>query len=322
VNLFPRLVTHNASLKIAALAAAIFLWAIAPADPAQQESLSSVPVRVQVADLDWTLAGEPSPATVEVRLSGSAREMIRLAREGAASIRVPVETVSGADTTVSLRRDWVALGGASGLVVEEVLPTSVRLQFERVGSASLAVEVTQTGELREGLAFAAPIRALPEAVDVRGPARLLEGRATVATREFDITDLETSGFQQVAIDTTGLEGALLDPREVRVEFRVAPSIEWELPSVRVRLTGPGAAEYEVEPATLPMTLAGAQSVLAGADLRGLVYEADTREIGILEVGERRMVPVVPAGVPGLLRAVTVRDSVLVTRPDPDGAGAR
>lgn len=318
MNVLPRFITHNASLKVASLAAAIFLWAIAPADPDEEQSLTSVPVRVQVADLDWTLAGQPEPATAEVRLSGPAREIIQLAREGA-SVRIPVETVTGTDTSVALRRDWVTLGGATGLVVEEVLPTSVRLQFERVTSASLAVNLVTTGELPDELALAAPLRVAPDYVAVRGPARVLENRAAIPTRQLDLSDIDASGVRSVALDTTGLSATLLDSREVSVEFDVQPAVEQEFLTVPVRLVGPGASEYEVQPSTLPMRLRGAQAVLRSADFDELVYEVDTRAIGILEVAERRTVSVVPAGVPALLRAVERPDSVVVTRPNEGGA---
>jgi len=321
VNLLPAFLTHNASLKVAALAAAIFLWAIAPADPAQQESLTSVPVRVQVADLDWTLAQPPVPAEVEVRLSGPAREMIRLAREGA-SVRVPFETVTGVDTSIALRRDWVTLGGTSGLVVEEILPASVQLRFEPVTSASLSVGLVTSGQLSDDLAFASPLRVVPDVVQARGPARLLGELGAVSTVAFDIGEIDASGVRTVPIDTAGLESTLLDPREVGVEFNVQPAVERQLAEVEVRLVGPGAAEYEVEPAAMPMRLRGVEMVLQMADLSGLAYEVDTREIGILAVGERRTVAIEPAGVPALLRAVRMADSVVVTRPDIGGEGSR
>jgi len=327
VNLLPSFLTHNASLKIASLAAAIFLWAIAPADPAQEESLTSVPVRVQVADLDWTLAGQPVPATVEVRLSGPAREIIRLAREGA-SVRVPVDTVTAVDTSVSLRRDWVTLGGTSGLVVEEVLPASVRLQFERVSSASLAVDLITVGDLPEEFALAAPLRPVPGFVEARGPERVLEDRAVIPTQPFDLSQLQSSGVRTVAVDTAGLSGTLLDRREVSVDVEVQAAVEMEIADVELRLVGPGASEYEVETATLPMRLRGAQAVLRAADFGALVYEVDTREIGILEVAERRTVAITPAGVPALLRAVETADSAVVIRPNvgglegPGAGGAR
>jgi YbbR domain-containing protein len=321
VSVLPRFVTHNASLKIASLVAAVFLWAIAPADRTQQESLTSVPVRVQVADLAWTIAEPPFPATVEVRVAGPAREIIQLAREGA-TVRVPVDAVAGSDTTVMLRRDWVTLGGTSGLVVEEILPASVQLSFEPVDSAVLVVTLTTSGELPPDVALVAPIQVTPSVVRARGPARILQAMDSLPTLPFDLGSVGASRVQPVAIDTAGLGSTLFDPREVQVAVRVDAATTRELAAVPVRLVGPGAAQYRVEPDSLPIVLVGAELRFQGADLSTVGYEIDTRDIGLLEVGERRRVLATPAGLPELIRATQMSDSVTVVRPEALDAGTR
>ncbi len=321
MSFLPRFVTHNASLKIASLVAAVFLWAIAPADRTQQESLTSVPVRVQVADLAWTVAEPPFPATVEVRVAGPAREIIQLARERA-TVRVPVESVAGEDTVVTLRRDWVTLGGTSGLVVEEILPASVQLRFEPVDSAVLVVDLNLEGELPEDVALVAPIQVTPAVIRARGPARILASLDSVPTLPFDLASVGASRVRAVALDTTGLGSTLLDPREVQVAVRVDAASRRELDAVPVRLVGPGAAQYRVEPESLPVELVGAELRFQGADLSTVAFEIDTRDIGLLDVGERRRVLPTPAGLPELIRAVQMSDSVTVVRPPDGDAGAR
>jgi YbbR domain-containing protein len=320
VSVLPRFVSHNASLKVASLVAAVFLWAIAPADRTQQESLTSVPVRVQVADLAWTIAEPPFPATVEVRVTGPAREIIQLARERA-TVRVPVDAVSGEDTTVTLRRDWVTLGGTTGLVVEEILPASVQLRFEPVDSAVLVVNLQLLGDLPEDVALVAPIQVTPSVIRARGPARILGAMDSLPTIPFDLGSIGASRVLAVGIDTTGLGATLLDPREVQVAFRVDASTRRQLTSVPVRLVGPGAAQYRVEPDSLPIELLGAELRFQSADLSTVGYEIDTREIGLLEVGERRRVLATPAGLPDLIRATPMSDSVTVVRPEGLDAGA-
>ena len=321
MSLLPRFVTHNASLKIASLVAAVFLWAIAPADRTQQESLTSVPVRVQVADLAWTVAEPPFPATVDIRVAGPAREIIQLAREQA-TVRVPVESVAGQDTIITLRRDWVTLGGTSGLVVEEILPASIQLRFEPVDSAVLVVDLRTEGELPADVALAAPIQVTPTVVRARGPARILGALDSVPTLAFDLGSIGASRVRSVAIDTTGLGSTLLDPREVQVALRVDAATSIQIPGVPVRLVGPGAAQYRVEPDTLPIELIGAELRFQGADLSTVVYEVDTRDIGLLEVGERRRFLPTAAGLPELIRARIMSDSVTVVRPAEPDAGTR
>jgi hypothetical protein len=321
MRFLPRLVTHNASLKFAALAAAVFLWAITPSDRTERESLTSVPVRVQVADIDWRLAEPPFPPEVEVRLTGPAREMIRLARDGA-TVRVPVETVLDADTTLSLRRDWVTLGSTSGLVVEEILPGSVELRFESVAAVEFRVDLRVAGSLPEGLSFETAPTVTPEVVQARGPDRLLGGVDMIGTVVVDLDDISESGARSVALDTAGLGLALLDRREVSVTFQVGETITRDIAAAPLRLDGPGAEEYEIDPAAVPIRLSGAAKRLGELNPAGLGLVIDTRTIGILEVGASRRVPVSVVDPPAYVDVVPLVDSVTVRRPAAEGEDGR
>lgn len=322
MSVLPSAVTHNGWLKVAALVGAVFLWAIAPTDRTQRESLTSVPIRVQVADLNWALAGSPFPSEVEVRFTGPARELIRLAREGTA-VRIQIAEVIDADTTVTLRRDWVLLDGASELVVEEILPGSVQLEFEPVVAAALAVELRTIDSLPDGLAFASPLGVTPAVVRARGPARLLEQIDSVPTLPIDLSEISSSGIRTVSIDTTGLGGTLLTPLEVSVGIRVDEEVERLISSVPVRLIGPGADEYQVDVDSMDVTLRAAEVRFQSASLDSIGLVVDTRDIGLLEVGESREVVVTVIGVPPLVEATPEQRSVTVSRPGvaaPSGGG--
>ena len=170
--LAPRSLVHNWRLKISALGLSVFLWALVQTEPRNAETFSAVPVLVDVSDTAWTLSGQPDPATVELGLSGPAREIIRLARLGT-TIRVPVREVGSRDTLVTLRRDWVSLGEGSGLTVESVTPPTIQLSFEEAARNVVPVTVRTVGSLSGSLALASPIGLNPTVVVVRGPASWL-----------------------------------------------------------------------------------------------------------------------------------------------------
>ena len=124
-----RVLLHNWHLKLAALGLAILLWALVQTEPLSQETFAAVPVAVDVFDSSWTIARSPSPATVELRLGGPAREIIRLARDGT-TLRIPVAYVGSRDTIIALQREWVNLGERAGVTVESVSPLTVSMAFE------------------------------------------------------------------------------------------------------------------------------------------------------------------------------------------------
>ena len=93
--MFPRVVTRNLRLKLAALWLSVVLWALVRSEPTSQGNLFTVPVQAQVSDLNWTLSGEPDPPTVQVRFRGPTGDLIRLAREGA-TLRLPRSHIGAA----------------------------------------------------------------------------------------------------------------------------------------------------------------------------------------------------------------------------------
>lgn len=312
MSVLPSIVTHNASLKLFAFVGASVLWAIVPTESSQRETLTSVPVRIQVADPEWSLAGSPLPLEVSVRFSGPTREVIRLVREGT-SVLVPVESVSTTDTILQLRRDWVVLSGATGLVVEEIIPASVQLQFERAISVALPLSVRTTGRLASSFSLAAPLGVTPGVVRVRGPARLLEGLDSIPLLPLDLATVTRSGIIEVAVDTAGMSDLLLTPLQATVGVRVEASVERLLSAIRVEVQGFPAGALDVQPQAVAVAIRGAASVLNAADLAGIRVRIEESDISDLAPGESRRVPLTLLGVPALLNGALETDSVRVVR---------
>ncbi|HSM04780.1 MAG TPA: CdaR family protein [Longimicrobiales bacterium] len=308
-----RFVTHNASLKLLALLGAIFLWAIVPGTPDGTETLSSISVRVQVGDTDWLVAGEPEPGQVTIRVSGPTREIIRLAREGT-SIRVPLDEVTSADTVIGLRRDWVVLSGSPGVVVEEIVPTSVRVRLEQAAEEAFPILVRTRGNLPEDLALAFPLGTTPGVVRVSGPERIVGELDAIPTLPVDLSSVSASGRVEVALDTTGLGDALITPQTVSVGIRVTPVAERRLLGRGVEVEGSPGFEPILEPAEVDVLLRGAPGRLDAAGYEAIRVVVDARLMTGMGAGEARTVPVAVLGVPELIRAVPLTDSIQVARP--------
>lgn len=143
----PNSLVRNWRLKVSALGLSVFLWALVQTEPLSQETFSSVSVVVDIADTAWTIAGAPDPPTVELRLGGPAREIIRLAREGT-TVVIPVAAVGSRDTIIAVQRDWVQLGQRPGVTVESVSPATVRVSFEQAVTRSLPLALRVRGICR------------------------------------------------------------------------------------------------------------------------------------------------------------------------------
>ena len=317
----PDTVSRNWTLKLASIGLAVFLWALVRAEPPDREVLTEVPIVVQIGDLDWREASPPEPATVQVRFAGPAGEILRLNRQSAA-VRIPLEVVSSADTTVTLRRDWVVFDGASSLVVEDVVPTSVTIHLERTVLEARPLVLATTGSPRVGFALAGPVIGSPTVVRVRGTASRLAEVDSIPGRAIDLSDMAQTARRLVELDTTGLGDLSFDRLEVEATVPIERAMDRALPPVNIEVEGPAAAGLEVEPGSLPVTVRGPVGRTQTADLSGLRLVVSDESVLDVAPGESRRVAVLVEGVSDrFLQVIMATDSVTVRRPTNSAAPA-
>ena len=305
--------SQNWRLKLAALGLSVFLWALVQTEPSNQETFASVPVMVQVSDTGWTTSGAPSPSTVELRLGGPAREIIRLAREGM-SIRIPIDVVGSQDTLIVLRREWVELGQRSGLSVESMSPSTIRVSFEEAQTRLVPVASRLVGRVRDHLALAAPVEVSPQIVRVRGPRSRVEGLDSLRLEAFDLSDVARSGAFTVSVDTTGLLGASVVPTTATIGVRVEDMIERVLDGITVQaIADPGEDQVVADPSVIQVRLVGARTLVTSLDPERLRVWVPPEYVQGLAPGEERVVNVRIEGVPALVTAIPGTDRVTVRR---------
>ncbi len=304
---------HNWLLKLSSLGLALFLWAVVQAEPSNRETFSSVPVRVEISDTSWMLAGPADPQVVEIRLGGAVREIIDLAREGTA-LRLPIASVGSRDTVVSIRREWVEAGQRAGVTVESVTPATIALSFEPAVSRLLPVAARTQGQLAGGLALASDILPNPQMVRVRGPESRIAGLDSIRLLPFDVGAVAQSGVFSVGVDTIGLGGGFAIPVTVSLGIRVEEVIERVLSGRVVRVDGiEGQPALVADPEVVAIRFTGARSLVVGLDPAAIdVFVGPELLLGIAP-GEVRRVPVRIRGVPSRVTAESLDELVTVRR---------
>ena len=268
---------------------------------------------VQVSDTGWTTSGAPSPSTVELRLGGPAREIIRLAREGM-SIRIPIDVVGSQDTLIVLRREWVELGQRSGLSVESMSPSTIRVSFEEAQTRLVPVASRLVGRVRDHLALAAPVEVSPQIVRVRGPRSRVEGLDSLRLEAFDLSDVARSGAFTVSVDTTGLLGASVVPTTATIGVRVEDMIERVLDGITVQaIADAGEDQVIVDPSVMQVRLVGARTLVTSLGPDRLRVWVPPEYVQGLAPGEERVVNVRIEGLPALVTAIPGTDRVTVRR---------
>jgi YbbR domain-containing protein len=311
----PTSLVRNWQLKLSALGLSIFLWALVQTEPLSQETFSSVPVIVEVDDTAWTAVGAPTPATVELRLGGPAREIIRLAREGT-SVRVPISAVGTRDTVIALQRDWVQLGQRAGVTVESLSPGTVRVSFEPAMTRTVPVAMRTRGELPADLALSSPLEVNPAVVTLRGPESRLAGLDSVTLEPLDLGRVRDSDILTLPVDTTGLGGAVVEPPEAMVGVRVEPVLERDVPRDVILAERERGVSLTAVPSSIHLRLSGARTLLLAMDASLVRVSVPADAVVGLEPGEERLVRLQIDGVPPLVNASLSTEVVTVRRADP------
>ena len=354
MSLFARLLAHNWTLKLSALALALLLWISVRVESPDRHDMSNIPVRVELTDPDWAMAGDPLPTSVRVRFAGPSRELLRMAMDRP-SIVIPVDRVVSGDTTVPLQNQWVRIQDRPGVTVEDIQPPSIRLSFEAMQRLSLPASVRTRGTLPAGLALAGPPRVEPSGVQIAGPADRLAQMDSVPLEVVDLGSVDSADARMVSVDTSALEGLEVVPAGVSVSFPVESEVERVVSGIPVVLRSPLAENgVEVLPSNLTVTLTGARSLVEGLDPTTLSAVAQVEGLfpgsGLAEgewmfqgsgegaegdvegaeedggvppeeeerepVPEELRVPITVEGIPPLVRGVPSQDSVTL-RPRPE-----
>lgn len=313
---FPGTLLRNWRLKITALALAVVLWVTMQLtdDRIDRLNISSVEVRVEHVHRDWFLVQQPSPPAVEMSVTGPLRDILRVSMSRP-TIEIRVDSVFGEDTVLTLIPDWVADVDRSSVTIENFRPSSVRLLFERNKEEEIPVTVRLTGELPDSLALVAEPRANLLFTSVRGASSVVDALETVFLEPFDLSAVTGPGGFEIALDTAGFGGLVVNPTRATLTVDVAPMrsrvlalpVEW-----------PGAIpELVLASPTVNVTLFGAEELLSGADAAALrvLVDADAAVVrsDVEEDGEVR-VPLSLVGVPMWVRGELAVDSVNVRGP--------
>jgi hypothetical protein len=267
---FLRGLTRDWKLKLLAFVLGVLLWVVVSAEQTTSGWVS-VPVAVELRDADYRLEQDPQPAQVEVRFSGTMRELLELSTSRPRLV-LPVPEVDQESQVFVVTPDMVRVRTGLAVAAHDVRPSTVRLFFDRVESRMVPVRVVVEREPTAPLALVGPPQSTPAAVRISGPAAMIGAVESVRTLPVDLADVEGTFIRTAELDTTGL--GLVRParrtvqvtgRAERVLERIFTSVEVEIPggllavpaAVEVRVVGPEAVVEGVAPGSFRVVLTAA-----------------------------------------------------------------
>jgi len=227
---------ENWLLKFISLAFAVVLWFFVMGE-SRMEVNHIVPLEYQNLP-DGLMIANDIPSSVAIRISGPRAMQMNL---NPGDIRLAVDLKGLSAGVTSFRRLEESLNLPSGLKITRISPSYVDVKLERVRERQVPVRVILTGEPAPGF-IVKSFKATPAKVTVSGAESELKLVSEVVTEGIDLTHVQESFSQTVAISYVGNYTDLKDTKTVEVQVVLQPDPKYVAPQPPV----PAAEESNPE----------------------------------------------------------------------------
>jgi hypothetical protein len=254
---------ENLGLKTLSIACAIALYALQHGSEPAQRTFSVSLISIMPPESANRQLLTPLPTEIGLTLGGSRKQLDELHADDIGSARIDLR--SARDTKVEL--DASMFHVPAGVVVQQIIPSSIKVQWDDVITKPVPIQVSRTGELLTGFAVKGVVTAEPFQVQARGPRSVVDVIQFARAAPFDVSGLAL-GMHRIKLP--------LDKPPALVAYdldHITASVQIErqlvskaLPKLRVEIIGPTRAV--ARPATVTVILAG-----TAEDVNSIVPEA-------------------------------------------------
>lgn len=216
-------VFNNWVLKLISLAFAVILWFFVMGE-SRMEVTHIVPLEYESPPEGLMIASEV-PTSVSIRISGPRALQSNLSPNDI-SLTVDLHDLSAGVT--SFKRLEESLNIPVGLKITRISPSYVDVKLERVRDREVPVRVVLTGDPAPGF-MVRKYKAIPAKVVVSGAESELKGVSEVVTEGIDLTHVQESFSQTVAISYIGNYTRLKETKTVEVQVELRPDPKYVAP---------------------------------------------------------------------------------------------
>ncbi len=211
-----RIITHNLTIKIAAVILALILWAFAKGE---QEGVRTMEVPLVLRNTpEGVTTVDRVPQSVSIVLSGPNKEILKLAFVGDTYAVIDMtDAEPGRALRVSLSPANVVLPRTAGVYVLEVRsPKSLDLDIDTLAERAVEVRPTIEGELPDGFFVLGTPQSMPDSVTVYGPESVVRQLEWAGTEPLSVSGRRTGVEADRAVVFDSEWNLHAVPREVRL----------------------------------------------------------------------------------------------------------
>lgn len=216
-------ILENWVLKLISLAFAMVLWFFVMGE-SRMEVTHVAPLEYNNLSEGLMIANEV-PTSASIRISGPRALQVNLSPSDI-SLGIDLKGLSPGMT--SFKRLEESLNIPSGLKITRISPSYVDVKLERIRDRDVPVRVVLAGEPAPGF-LVKSFKAVPDKVTVSGAESELKGVSEVVTENIDLTNVQESFSQAVAISYIGNYTDLKDTKTVEVQVVLRPDPDYVSP---------------------------------------------------------------------------------------------
>lgn len=256
--------TENFGLKLSALLLSVLMFSLVHGAEDMERSVYVDVVVEPPSDAQDMLLVSEIPDRVRLRLKGSRSRLNALRQENLHPVEVRLKSTS--EPSYYFEEEQFDM--PAGIEVTQVTPSSLDFKWVKQAEREVPVEVSLSGDLKEGLEWGGPAEVIPALVKVQGPRDVVNAIRQVRTTEIEVSNLGIGVMQrelpligppthtkfdsQSALVTLNVQLAL---KERALSALDVQSRGGEVRSLRprrvsARLRGPVALIDELEPSQL------------------------------------------------------------------------
>lgn len=252
--------------KLFATACAFVLWFFVNAGERETQVM---PFPIEFRNLpERSIQTNPDRVdTVAVRLNGPGPLLASLDTKRSPIVLDLSHAEIGTDFRLKVREEMIRV--PRGVRILDIEPSRVPVRLERVKRTSVPVTLSPVGEPRDGYVVQS-LKAVPDKVQVSGPASLVDRLTALETEPFDLTDLAASTQKTVGLVRADQLGVKPETVVVQIEVAVAMTTrDFKRLPVEVRNVD---QPFQLRPQRVNLTVRGPQRIVQSLTLEeGAVY---------------------------------------------------
>ena len=293
----------NLWLKLGAVLLASLLWLHASTDKLYENTFN---YNLKMVNLSPELIlAEPLPASVQVKIYGKGKELLKLLLSKERTLKIDAQRFSAGEFELPLRKEMIGVPEGLNLsVIEIASPKALMINLQKIEEKKVPVISQLRFFPQEGYFQKGRVKFIPEEIKLTGPAENVEKTSYILSREKEFQDLKKSLSGTVDLAPPPFFNIRFSPQMVDFSVEIKKGEKRMLENLPVKLINlPRGRKVFLNPKALNLEILGEKETLDELTPERIKISLDCSN---LKKGETKLSP-----------QIEIPEDLLLVRAEPD-----